>query len=213
MNYNNPLGVEYRVVDHAVHEGEPVRVISGSRHYAARIEDLWDAITNPERLPRWFLPVSGDLKPGGHYQLEGNAGGTIERCESPDTLDVTWEFGGSESWLRLRLESKGEGTLLVLKQLIGKDEASEAHWKKYGPGATGVGWELGFLGLGLHLDSGGEAVDEAGFHGWLATQEGKTFLKAIADEWGRAHVGAGEVDEVAMTMAGRTAAFYCGEEH
>ena len=34
-----------------------------------------------------------------------------------------------------------------------KDEASEAHWKQFGPGATGVGWDLGFVGMGLHLES------------------------------------------------------------
>ena len=31
----------------------------------------------PERIPRWFLPVSGDLRLGGRYQLEGNAGGEV----------------------------------------------------------------------------------------------------------------------------------------
>lgn len=43
------------------------------RSYDADIEDVWDACTNPERLPRWFLPVSGDLRLGGRYQFEGNA--------------------------------------------------------------------------------------------------------------------------------------------
>jgi uncharacterized protein YndB with AHSA1/START domain len=44
--------------------------------YAAPVEDVWDACTNPARIPRWFLPVSGELRLGGRYQLEGNAGGT-----------------------------------------------------------------------------------------------------------------------------------------
>jgi len=30
-----------------------------------------------------------------------------------------------------------------------KSYMSERHWKKYGPGATGVGWDLWFLALGL----------------------------------------------------------------
>ena len=33
----------------------------------AAIDDVWDACTNPERIPRWFLPVSGDLRLGGRY--------------------------------------------------------------------------------------------------------------------------------------------------
>ena len=51
-----------------------------------RSTTLWDACTNAERIPRWFLPVSGDLRLGGRYQLEGNAGGTIERCDPPRSL-------------------------------------------------------------------------------------------------------------------------------
>ena len=56
-----------------------------ARTYDTTIDDLWDACTNPDRIPRWFLPISGDLRLNGRYQLEGNAGGTIERCE-PRTI-------------------------------------------------------------------------------------------------------------------------------
>ena len=37
------------------------RVITVSRSYPAELADVWDACTNPERIPRWFLPVAGDL--------------------------------------------------------------------------------------------------------------------------------------------------------
>jgi uncharacterized protein YndB with AHSA1/START domain len=46
-----------------------------SRVYDAPVADVWDACTDPERIPRRFLPVSGDLQPGGRFRLEGNAGG------------------------------------------------------------------------------------------------------------------------------------------
>ena len=58
-------------------DGHPARTVTLARSFAAAVDDLWDAVTNGERIPRWFLPVSGQLEPGGHYQLEGNAGGTI----------------------------------------------------------------------------------------------------------------------------------------
>src|SRR5919112_3698868 len=45
------------------------------REYEAPIDEVWDAITSPARISRWFLPVSGDFRVGGRYQLEGNAGG------------------------------------------------------------------------------------------------------------------------------------------
>jgi hypothetical protein len=32
------------------------------RRYDAPIADVWDACTDPERIARWFLPVSGDLR-------------------------------------------------------------------------------------------------------------------------------------------------------
>ena len=34
------------------------------RRYDAPIEDVWDACTDPVRLARWLLPVSGDLENG-----------------------------------------------------------------------------------------------------------------------------------------------------
>jgi hypothetical protein len=35
------------------------------RRYDAEIDDVWDAITSPERLHRWLKPVTGDLRLGG----------------------------------------------------------------------------------------------------------------------------------------------------
>ena len=52
-------------------------VITISQCYDTDQEDLWDAVTNIERIPRWFMPISGDLTVGGSYQLEGQAGGTV----------------------------------------------------------------------------------------------------------------------------------------
>src|ERR687895_2855880 len=85
--------VERRVGGRTLEAGE-ARSLTISRVYDTPPEDLWDACTNPERLPRWFLPVSGDLRPGGRYELQGNASGTIERCEPPHGLAATWEYGG-----------------------------------------------------------------------------------------------------------------------
>ena len=56
------------------------------RTYDAPIDDVWDALTTPERIGRWFLPISGDYRLGGRYQFEGNAGGEILACERPNRL-------------------------------------------------------------------------------------------------------------------------------
>jgi len=167
---------------------------------------LWDAATNSERLPRWFLPVSGDLRPGGRYQLEGNAGGTIERCEPPSFLALTWEFGEAVSWVELRVGAESGGrSRLTLTHIAHVD----AHWEQYGPGATGTGWDLGLASLAHHTDKPeAEPLDESELSG---SPEGKAFIRACCEAWGRAAVAAGEDEGHAMAAAGRTAAFYTGE--
>ena len=211
MDYSNPLGIEYRVLNDIERDGQPARVVSGTRTYPTSADDLWDAVTSADRIPRWFLPITGELKLGGRYQLEGNAGGEITRCDPPGALDVTWEYAENVSWVTVRLEPDGEGTRLTLEHIMLKDEASEKHWKQFGPGATGVGWDLGFVGMGLHLESG-EAVDQAKSHAWMASEAGKSFMRECAKAWGEAHIKSGEAPDVAQVMAEQTAKAYCGEQ-
>ena len=210
MDYGNALGVEYRVVKDAEHDGQPTRVVSGARTYPTTQEDLWDALTNPERIPRWLLPITGDLKLGGRYQLKGNAGGEITRCDLPEALDVTWEYAENVSWVAVRLEPDRDATRLTLEHIMLQDEASEKHWKQFGPGATGVGWDLGFFGLGLHLENG-EAVDQEESQAWMASEPGKSFIRQCARAWGNAHIKSGETADVANAMAEQTAKAYTGE--
>jgi uncharacterized protein YndB with AHSA1/START domain len=81
--FANALGAEFRRFEDRMHDGKPARVVVAARTYDTGTEDLWDALTSRERIPRWFLPIEGDLKLGGRYQLKGNAGGTISRCDPP----------------------------------------------------------------------------------------------------------------------------------
>ena len=210
MDFSNPLGIKYRVVKEVTHDGQPARVVSGSANYDTDLHDLWDAVTNASRLARWFLPISGDLKPGGRYQLEGHAGGEITHCEPPEAFDITWECGGNTSWVRVRFDAHHGGSRLTLEHIMLKDEASEEHWRKYGPGATGVGWDLGFVGLFLHIRSG-ETVPQDESHAWMASDEGKIFIRDCAAAWGNAHIESGEDESTAKNMAEQTSKFYCGE--
>ena len=86
---NKELDDMYCRVEQRDHLGKAALVGIAVREYPTTVEDLWEAITVPERIARWFLPVEGDLKLGGRYQLKGNAGGTITRCEPPQALDLT----------------------------------------------------------------------------------------------------------------------------
>src|ERR1700761_2149323 len=107
-------GLVNREVRTGSRDGGPTRVVVARRTYGTDQADLWDAVTNPERLPRWFLPVSGELRVGGRYQFQGNAGGVIERCEEPESLAVTWEMGPTVSWLTITLVPAATGTILEL---------------------------------------------------------------------------------------------------
>lgn len=193
------------------HEGRPARVVVASRTYDTTIDDLWDAITNAERIPRWFLPISGELRLGGSYQLQGNAGGEITRCDAPRHLAVTWEFGGGVTWLDVRLAEESDGgTRLELEHMAPADIGGEGMWEQFGPGATGVGWDLALVGLYNHLTSG-EAVDPAEAAAWSMSDEGKAFIGGCSEGWGRASIAAGTPQAAAMAAAARTTAFYTGD--
>src|SRR5918993_5830445 len=115
------FGTEFRRVEERDHHGKPALVGVAVRIFDTEVDDLWEAITTPQRLARWFLPVEGDLKLGGRYQLKGNAGGTITRCERPEALDVTWEFMGGTSWVSVRLAPDGSKARLTLEHVAHKD--------------------------------------------------------------------------------------------
>jgi uncharacterized protein YndB with AHSA1/START domain len=210
MNFNPAaaIGAVVRQVASREHLGKPARVVIAGRHYDTEIDDLWDALTNGERIPRWFLPISGDLKLGGRYQFKGNAGGEITRCEPPRLLSVTWEYGSEVSWLNVTLASDAAGgTGLELEHIA---HVSDERWDQFGPGAVGVGWDLGLIGLARHLASGA-AVDRAAAFAWQTSAEGKATMRAYSEAWGEASIAAGTDAAAAHAAARRTTAFYTGE--
>ena len=206
----NVSGAEFRRVENREHLGKPALVAIVVRSYDTTVDDLWDAITTPERLARWFLPVTGELKLGGRYQLQGNAGGTITRCDRPDALDLTWEFGGGTTWVNIRLTPDGARARLTLEHIAPRDGVGEEHLKKFGPGAVGIGWDLGLLGLERHVASPSTAVDKAAIEAWTRSSEGKAFMRASGEAWGAAHAASGEDPDEARAKADRTIAAYTG---
>ena len=198
-------GLVIREVRSGVRDGTPTRVVVARRTYAADRDDLWDAVTNAERLPRWFLPVSGELRLGGRYQLEGNAGGVVEGCEPPESFAVTWEMFGQVSWLRVSLTPSGEGEGTTL-EVAHEAPVDPGVWEQYGPGATGVGWDLGLVGLDLHL--AGDAMDTGGADDWAVTPDGVVFVRRAAAGWADAAVADGDDEEAAREAAERTVTFY-----
>lgn len=207
MNFDvaGHLGAVERSVSSPERDGQPCSAVTLSRSFATSVEDLWDALSNGDRIPGWFLPISGDLRLGGRFQFEGNAGGEITDCEPPTRLAVTWEFGEMMSWVEVRCAGGGAGRARITITHIAP--LSE-HWDQYGPGATGVGWEMGLVGLALHLaDPAAPKPDPVEF---AASADGKDLLAGSSEAWGEAAVEAGTDHDAARAAARRTTGFYTG---
>jgi uncharacterized protein YndB with AHSA1/START domain len=153
--------------------GENVTAV-GRRTYAAGLEDTWSTLTDPARIARWLMPVSGDLRMGGSFQLEGNAGGEILECEQPHRFRVT--FGSEASILEVRLWQEGEGATTLEYEHTVPIEIAQS-----GAGAlwVGPGWDGAMLGLDLHLS--GDVIGDpvAGAN----TPEALAFSQVSVQEW------------------------------
>ena len=200
------LNAMERRVSFLERDGRAASAVTLSRSYSTSVEDLWDAVTKLERIPLWFAPVSGNFEPGGHYAIEGNASGAITECERLSHFALSWEFAGDVSWVVVRMrgdeESRQRLTLTHTALL-------SPHWDEYGPGAVGVGWEMGFLGLATHIaDPNAPKPDEMQF---ATSPDGKAFIIGSSEGWGKAAITAGTPPTVARESTRRTTAFYTGE--
>ena len=178
------------------------------RLYDAEIEDVWDAITSAERLPRWLKPVTGDLRLGGKYELEDMGHGEILRCEPPRLLKVSWLYGpdadawegSSEVEVRLTPDPSGDTAFELIHAAI----VDPHYFPTYGPGAGGVGWDLGLLAL-ARLLAGDEIENPAEFN---KSPEGREFTRRSAEDWGQAHLAAGGGPEQVAAAVEATTKFY-----
>jgi uncharacterized protein YndB with AHSA1/START domain len=200
------IGQAHRAVRAGGDSGDTVtRTVVVRRSFPAPIEDVWDACTTGERIGRWLMPVAGDLRLGGKYQLEGNAGGEILTCEPPRLLRVTWAMGeGPASEVAVRL-TPGDGAETVL-ELEHAAVVDPAFWAKYGPGSVGVGWDLALLGLFLHLSTGQDRPEDPA--AWAASPDAREFITRSSDAWGTALRQAGASDAEAASAVAETTAFY-----
>jgi len=189
-------------------DGRQMRLLTAERRYAASIEEVWDALTDPSRIPRWIGgAVTGDLTRGGRFQIENNAGGDIVTCTPPEALSITWEFGGEVSWVDVSLSPDGDATRLRLEHTA---PVPPEMWEQFGPGAVGIGWEMILMGLDEHLHS--PDAPPGTVEAWLAGPEGRAYLVEVmtgsSDAWGEASIASGTDPDEARAAAGRCLAAY-----
>jgi uncharacterized protein YndB with AHSA1/START domain len=194
-----------RQVTTTTRDGATLRSASLTRVYATTQADLWNALTQANRLPRWFAKVTGDLRLGGRFQIEGNASGQILTCQPSDHLGLTWEYGNDVSWVEVHLSPTADGQA----RLTLTHSAPESdHWAQFGPGAAGVGWEWSFMELARQITTPGTPKFEE--EAFAATPHGKAFVMGSSHLWGQATIAAGADMAEATAAARRTAAFFLG---
>ncbi len=205
QNIFDRAGFINRKVEKGEREGQQTYVMISESIYNTDVNDLWDAITNKERLPHWFGQVDGDLRLDGCFQIKNNASGTITQCEYLKGFELTWEYASDVSWVKAKLSIiQPDKTQLYVEH---QSSAKGKHFEVYGPGAVGVGWDLWITFLNHHIITAG-SVDETA----LPTPEGKNFISNSAQSWGEATAKAGYDREWAFSSAKSTEKFYLGEE-
>jgi uncharacterized protein YndB with AHSA1/START domain len=97
-------------------------VVRMEDRYPTDIDDLWSALTDPERLSRWLGEVAGDLRLGGEYHFHffasGSEGiGRVEACEPPRRLLLAHGLGEPlPKVIEATLAAHGDQTLLVVEE-------------------------------------------------------------------------------------------------
>lgn len=189
-----------RTVDKKKSDSGEVVSVQMRRHYQAAIDDVWSALTDPERVERWFYPLTGDLQAGGSFQLEGNAGGDILECEPPQLLKVT--FGGPTSLVELRLTQDGDDdTVLDLEHTLPIEMAQSGAGALY----VGPGWDGAFMALDLYLK--GVVADDP--IAAASSPEAIEFSRQSIDSWTAAVESSGTAngDEIAAATEASLAQF------
>ncbi len=139
-----------------LHDREGTGVVRLEERFDTEIEDLWSALTDPDRLERWLGQVDGDLREGGEFRARYAATGwegtgRVEVCDRPHRVLISTvsedQPGGGET--EVRLTADGDGTLLVLEER----GAPVPHLPGYGAGN-----QIHLEDLASYL-SGGERCD------------------------------------------------------
>jgi uncharacterized protein YndB with AHSA1/START domain len=115
----------------SLRSAEAAGVVRIEDRYDTTIDDLWDALTDPDRLARWYGQVGGDLRAGGEFRTylaadDIESTGRVEACEPPRRLLVTtreteesYQRGQGvppyDEALDVTLASDGEQTTLVIE--------------------------------------------------------------------------------------------------
>lgn len=182
----NDLGTLHRQVAREGSGGDEVVRLTITREYPTDAADLWSALTEPDRIARWFMPISGELHEGGSFQLEGHAGGDILACDPPALLRTT--FGSPDSIVTLTLTPAGDAaSQLRLDHSVPLAMAQSVAGAMF----PGPGWDGAVIGLGRYL--AGEDLGDP--REMTASPEVVALNAASVDRWAEVAEQAGATPE------------------
>lgn len=147
MSSNTNTGIGTRILG-TLRSADGAGIVRIEDRYDTDIADLWTALTDPDRLARWYGRVEGDLRAGGSFRVRIEAAeidgtGSVEECEPPTRLRVTTRetdesagAGGDAPFdevVEATLTAEGAHTRLVI-EVRGLPLAKIA--------AYGAGWQM-----------------------------------------------------------------------
>jgi uncharacterized protein YndB with AHSA1/START domain len=136
------------IIEGTLHSVDREGVVRLNATYESDVETMWSALTDPQRLAKWYGTVDGDLREGGAFTAVVLASGwdgrgRIDACVPQRKLEVTvWEEEGAEHVVAAELIADGDTTHLALEV---RGLPLDFVW------AYGAGWQVHLEDLGAHL--------------------------------------------------------------
>lgn len=176
--------VQRSLVDKEIAAGQGRAAILG-RRFDAPIDKVWEAVTTPDRIDRFFLPVSIDSE-AGTYAFTGQASGKILACDAPSVLRVEWNppDRGTSDQVEVRLTADGPDATWFELEHASVDDVfhTDLTSDKFSPA---IGWEAPIHYLGEYLR--GVLPDRPSME-WYVFDEAEELrlAKLRAPEWEKA---------------------------
>ena len=127
--------------------GDGEASVSFTRYHDTDPADLWDAVTNPARLARWFAPVEGDPREGGSFVIHFDDADTpscrVISCDAPRSFTWEWPHAATTSVVEVQVGTEGPGSRLrLVHRRLTQTSAPE----------YSAGWQAYVQALEAHLD-------------------------------------------------------------
>jgi uncharacterized protein YndB with AHSA1/START domain len=107
----------------SLRSGDDKGIVRMDDRFDTEIEELWSALTDPQRLARWYGDLEGDLQLDGEYRFrlyatESQGTGRIKACEPPHRLLVMIKEADEpdEGVIEVTLVADGDQTILVWEE-------------------------------------------------------------------------------------------------